>query len=138
MKKFNPVIETKPDGLETPEVREWSLQKYRLVGSYCEIFSTGMKNKWNQLVYIDLFAGAGYAKIKETGKVLYNSAFIAMSVPNPFTKYILCEKDKAKYEALQKRIKRDFSHLNVEIIQGDSNENVERIIREYIIIFLFC
>ena len=59
MDKFNPQIEVKPDGLFTPIVREWSLEKYKLVGSYCDIFTNGMKNKWNQLVYVDLFAGAG-------------------------------------------------------------------------------
>ncbi len=69
MDKFNPQIEVEPDGLFTPTVREWSLEKYKLVGSYCDIFTNGMKKKWNQLVYIDLFAGAGYAKIKENNKV---------------------------------------------------------------------
>jgi hypothetical protein len=28
-----------------------------LVGSYCDIFTSGIKFKWDQLVYIDLFAG---------------------------------------------------------------------------------
>jgi len=65
---FNPQIEITPDALFTPEVREWSLEKYKLVGSYCDIFTNGMHKKWNQLVYIDLFAGAGYAKIKESKK----------------------------------------------------------------------
>lgn len=129
MTRFNPLKEVSPDDLETPEVREWSLKKYNLVGSYCEIFSTGMKNKWDQLAYIDLFAGAGYTRIKETHKTYYNSAFIAMSVPDPFTKYILCEKDEVRFKALEKRVKRDFSHLNVELIHGDSNEKIEKIIR---------
>ena len=57
--KFNPQIEAKPDGLSTPVVRQWSLEKYKLVGSYCDIFTTGMRNIWDQLVYIDLFAGSG-------------------------------------------------------------------------------
>ncbi|HTR81352.1 MAG TPA: hypothetical protein VMM58_06940, partial [Bacteroidota bacterium] len=74
MDKFNPQIEVKSDGLFTPEVREWSLEKYKLVGSYCDIFTNGMKNKWDQLVYIDLFAGAGYAKVKENNKIYKSSA----------------------------------------------------------------
>jgi three-Cys-motif partner protein len=129
MDKFNPQIEVKPDGLFTPIVREWSLEKYKLVGSYCDIFTNGMKNKWNQLVYVDLFAGAGYAKIKESNKVFLNSALLAMSVPTPFTKYILCEQDDERFEALSARAKRDFSHLNCELIHGDSNINVSKVIK---------
>ena len=129
MEKFNAQIEVIPDDLYTPIVREWSLEKYKLAGSYCDIFTSGMKQKWNQLIYIDLFAGAGYAKIKETGKVYKNSALIAMSIPVPFTKYILCEQDNVRFDALSERVKRDFSHLNYELIKGDSNLNVNKVLR---------
>lgn len=128
MSKFNPIIEVQDDGLFIPEVREWSLEKYKLLGGYCEIFTNGMKNKWDQLVYIDLFAGAGYSRIKETGKVYRSSALIAMSVDLPFSKYILCEKDAKRFSALSERVKRDFNHLDVTLIQGDSNKNVEKVI----------
>lgn len=129
MKKSNTNIQIKPDSLFTPEVRIWSLEKYKLVGNYCEIFTSGMKNKWDQLIYIDLFAGAGYAKIIETGKTYLSSALIAMSIPTPFTKYILCEADQTRYEALESRVKRDFSHLNVELIKGDSNKIIDSIFK---------
>jgi len=129
MDKFNSQIEVQPDNLFTPTVREWSLEKYKLVGSYCDIFTNGMKFKWNQLVYVDLFAGAGYAKIKETNKTYLNSALLAMSIPSPFSKYILCEQDEERFEALSARIKRDFSHLNCELIKGDSNKNVDKVIK---------
>jgi len=128
MNKFNPQIEVASDGHHTPTVRQWSLEKYRLVGSYCDIFTNGMKHKWDQLVYIDLFAGAGYARIKETGKIYRNSALLAMSIPNPFTKYILCEQDSERFSALEARVKRDFSHLNCELIKGDSNQNIAKVI----------
>jgi len=126
--RFDPLIKVADDGLCIPEVRQWSLEKYKLVGSYCDIFTTGMKNKWNQLVYIDLFAGAGYARIKETKIVYKSSALIAMSLPTPFTKYILCEQDEDRFKSLEKRVNRDFSHLNTTLIQGDSNHNVQNII----------
>ncbi len=99
------------------------------MGSYCDIFTHGMKFKWNQLVYVDLFAGAGYAKIKETNKTYLNSALLAMSIPSPFSKYILCEQDEERFEALSTRVKRDFSHLNCELIKGDSNKNVDKVIK---------
>lgn len=129
MEKFNPQIEVTEDGLYTPIVREWSLEKYKLVGSYCDIFTTGMRFKWNQLVYIDLFSGAGYAKIKENGRIYKNSALVAMSIPNPFTKYILCEQDEERFAALEQRVERDFSHLNVTLLKGDSNSITNQIQR---------
>lgn len=128
MSKFNPQIQIEDDGLYIPEVREWSLEKYKLVGSYCDIFSSGMKNKWDQLVYIDLFAGAGYARIQESSRVYLSSALIALSTPAKFTKYILCEQDNERFKALEQRVRRDFDHLNVELIHGDSNANVEAVL----------
>lgn len=127
MKNFDANIKIKDDNLFTDEVREWSLEKFRLVGNYCNIFTNGMKYKWDELVYIDLFAGSGHVKIKETGELYLNSALVAMSVPTPFTKYILCEQDEERYNALSIRVKRDFSHLNCTIIKGDSNSNINNI-----------
>jgi three-Cys-motif partner protein len=129
MIKFNPIIEVEKDGYLTPEVRSWSLEKYKLVGSYCDIFTNGMKDKWNQLVYIDLFAGAGYSTIIETGKTYLSSSLIAMSLPNPFTKYILCEENKDRFDSLSKRITRDFAHLNFTLINGDSNLIIDQVFK---------
>lgn len=129
MNYFNPIIEAKEDGLLIPEVREWSLEKYRLVGSYCDIFTSGMKNKWKNLVYIDLFAGAGFAKIIETGKVYYSSSMIALSVNIPFTKYILCEQDPYKFHCLKTRIESIFPNADVTLINKDCNEAIEEILR---------
>jgi three-Cys-motif partner protein len=129
MEKFNPHIQVDPDGNFIPLVREWSLEKYKLVGSYCDIFTSGMKSRWDQLVYIDLFAGAGYATIIESGKTYLSSALIAMSLPNPFTKYILCEEDPTRFLALKSRVEKDFSHHDVTLLQGDSNEIIDQVFK---------
>jgi three-Cys-motif partner protein len=127
-RRFNPIIQVSDDGLIIPEVGSWGETKYRLVGGYCEIFTTGMKNKWDNLVYIDLFAGAGYAKIKSTNKVVRSSALIALSVSRPFDKYIFCEEDEEKLEALRNRVVRDFPKANVDYVLGDSNKTIDKII----------
>ncbi|MFZ4464264.1 MAG: three-Cys-motif partner protein TcmP [Bacteroidales bacterium] len=129
MEKFCSNIQVEKDDNFTPIVREWSLEKYKLVGSYCDIFTNGMKGRWDQLVYIDLFAGAGHATIEETGKTYLSSALIAMSIPNPFTKYILCEEDPIRFDALSKRVNNSFNHLDVEIIHGDSNQITDKVLR---------
>src|ERR1043165_7534978 len=102
--KFNPLVPVEDDGLIIPEVGVWGEKKYKLVGGYCEIFTTGMKYKWDNLVYIDLFAGAGFARIKRTNKILMSSAMIALSVSNKFAKYVLCEEDPEKLAALKTRV----------------------------------
>src|SRR5579872_1818900 len=124
---FTPLIEVQDDGLYIPEVREWSLEKYKLVGGYGEIFTSGMHKKWDQLAYIDLFAGAGYARIKETGKIYKSSALIALSLLHRFTHYVFCEEDSTCFDALQKRVKRDYSHIPVEFVKGDCNEKINEI-----------
>jgi three-Cys-motif partner protein len=124
---FEPLIEVKDDGLFIPEVRQWALEKYALVGGYGDIFTSGMHKKWNQLAYIDLFAGAGYARIKETGKIYKSSALIALSLPRPYTKYIFCEENDDCFEALQQRVKRDYPNADVKVIKGDSNQKINEV-----------
>ncbi len=127
-KKFDPIIPVEDDGLYIPEVGSWGDEKYKLLGGYSEIFTTGMKNLWDNLVYVDLFAGAGYAKIRGTKKIRMSSALIALSVKHKFTKYILCEEDEKCFTALKARVERHFPDANVEFIQGDSNNNIDKVI----------
>lgn len=127
-KTFNPIISVEDDGLYIPEVGAWGDDKYKLLGGYAEIFTTGMKNLWDNLVYIDLFAGAGFAKIKDTPKIRMSSALIALSIKHKFDKYILCEENEMCMNALKTRVKKHFPDANVEFISGDSNNNIERII----------
>lgn len=127
-KKFNPIIPVEDDGLFIPKVGSWGDEKYKLLGGYSEIFTSGMKNLWDNLVYIDLFAGAGYAQIKGTNKIRMSSSLIALSVNHKFDKYIFCEENEDCFNALKSRVARHFPDANVEFIKGDSNTNIEKII----------
>ena len=118
------------DGLCTPVVGPWGLEKYRLVSYYDRMFSSGMKDKWGGLVYIDLFAGAGYARIRGTQRIVRNSALLALHVPNPFTKYVFCEKIQKKMAALRERVTREHPSANVSFVLGDCNERIGEILRE--------
>src|SRR5277367_670811 len=94
------------DGLMTPEVGAWAETKYRLLALYYELFSTGMKNKWDQRVYIDLYAGGGYSRIQGTGRFLKGSPIIALTVTRPFDKYIFCEGREDLLGVLKARVQR--------------------------------
>ncbi len=131
MMKFSPIIHVEDDGLKLPEpVGVWCEKKYSLVGGYCEIFNAGIKNKFQNRVYIDLFAGAGFAPVKGKNKILKTSALIALSIPTPFTKYIFCEMDTEKISALEQRAKRDHPKKDIVFISGDSNQTIEQVIKQ--------
>src|SRR5260370_36046604 len=118
------------DGLMTPDVGGWAETKYRLLALYDELFSTGMKNKWDQRVYIDLYAGAGYSRIQGTSKFLKGSPIIALTVTNPFDKYIFCEESEDLSRALKARVHRIAPHANVAYVLGRCDTEIERICEE--------
>jgi three-Cys-motif partner protein len=118
------------DGLETAEVRAWAEEKYRIVGLYDRLFSTGMKKKWDCRVYIDLYSAAGHARIKGTQKIIRGSPLIALNIPDPFDKYILCEKNPKLMKALKQRVSTGFPAVDVSFIPGDCNEKVGEILSE--------
>jgi three-Cys-motif partner protein len=101
-----------------------------LIALYAELFSTGMKHKWGQRVYIDLYAGAGYSRIEGTRRFLKGSPLIALTVPNPFDKYIFCEEREDLLAGLKARVQRIAPGTNASYIRGDCDVEVERICQE--------
>jgi three-Cys-motif partner protein len=117
------------DGLITPEVGSWAENKYRQITLYDELFSKGMKNKWHQRVYIDLYAGAGYSRIKGAQTPVKGSPLIALSVSTPFDRYIFCEEDKGKLQALKTRVSLIAPSATVAFVDGKCDECVDDILR---------
>jgi len=123
-------LRVKDDGLMTPEVGGWAETKYRLLALYDELFSTGMKNKWDQRVYLDLYAGAGYSRIGGTSNFLKASPVIALTVTHPFDKYIFCEGREDLLDALKARVKRIGPQASVAYILGDCDAQIEDIYKQ--------
>lgn len=118
------------DGLTTPEVGGWAETKYRLLTLYDELFSTGMKNKWDQRVYIDLYAGAGHSRIQGTSRFLKGSPLIALTVTDPFDKYIFCEEREDLLDALKARVKQIAPQANVVYVPGNCDAQIDEIYKE--------
>jgi three-Cys-motif partner protein len=118
------------DGLACPQVRRWAETKYRLLALYYELFSTGMKNKWNQRVYIDLYAGAGFSHVQGTNTFLKGSPVIASTVVCPFDKYIFCEENPELLGALQSRVGRIAPGIHPAYIPGPCDTAIENICDE--------
>ncbi|MGD9950423.1 MAG: hypothetical protein AB7U29_18380 [Desulfobulbus sp.] len=72
------------DGLYIPEIGSWGIHKYKLVQGYSQLFATSMKLKWDYRVYIDLFSGAGCARIKNTSRVVWTSSLLAINITDKF------------------------------------------------------
>lgn len=118
------------DGLIIPEVGHWTEEKYQLIQYYASLFSSSMKRKWDARVYIDLFAGCGFSRIKGTTRLVAASPLLTMGIKDPFDKYIFCEIDRDKLSALKIRTKRYFPNLPASFIFGDVNSNVESILNQ--------
>lgn len=114
------------DGLETPDVGAWAEKKYKLVSMYDKLFTDSLKKGWKR-VYIDLFAGAGKARIRNSRTILDGSPLLALSIPNRFDKYIFCEEKKALLDALKARVSADYPDVDVSYVEGDCNEKVNEI-----------
>lgn len=100
--------------------------KYRLVSLYDELFTTGMKSKWTR-IYIDLYAGAGYSRIRGTSRILKGSPALALTVPHPFDKYIFCEENAELLGALRRRTERIFPGADVSYVLGRCDQQVDTI-----------
>jgi three-Cys-motif partner protein len=125
-----PDIVTAEDGRETLPVGEWAEEKGRLLWYYCDLFATSMKGKWDERVYIDLFAGAGKVRVRGTDKVLLGSPLLALIVRDPFNRYIFCEQEPIRLETLRHRVVERYSTFEVRYIEGDVNSQVSRILAE--------
>lgn len=118
------------DGLLTPDVGDWAEDKYRLVKLYASLFTTSMRGKWDRLVYVDLFAGAGRAAIRGTQRIVPASPLVALNVDHRFDRYVFSDADNEKLDALKTRVRRDFPDVDSRFVPGDVNQNVSAILQE--------
>jgi three-Cys-motif partner protein len=125
--RFDPIEVVKEDGHPVMDVGDWALKKYRLVGHYCNIFTTAMRGKWN-LIYLDLFSGPGYVRLKESNQVIKNSGLIALNLKNKFDHYIFNDLSEGNISALEFRI-RSIGLSNIcSLYNEDANACIEEIL----------
>jgi three-Cys-motif partner protein len=121
------------DGLTTPEVGVWSSDKHYFLLRYIDAFTNAMSpatsrtaKPWKSLHYIDLFAGAGIAKIKENG-LIWGSPLIAAQAPTRFERLHLCELNPTKYRDLVQRVGKFTQPQAPQLINADANVAVSRV-----------
>lgn len=115
------------DGLVVRPSGVWIKQKYYYLKRYLDIFSKGMKNRWEgNLTYIDLFAGPGRCLIESLNKEEDGSPLIALQYD--FKKYVFVEESAELIEAVKTRCKNSPKFSRIEFLQGDCNNVVDKII----------
>lgn len=120
-------ISTQPDDLTTNDVGPWAEQKYRYVGMYAELFSTGMKNKWSRRVYLDLFAGTGHSRIRNSSRVVLGSPLVALTLPDLYDAYVFSDEDAGAVDALRARVLRMGHGDRASFIVGDVNAKIPEV-----------
>lgn len=118
------------DGLPMLRSGIWTQEKYSVLFNYMQMFTTGMKNIWNERVYVDLYSGPGCCYIEDSKKIVKGSPLLALSVKDPFDKYVFCEKEKENLDALRDRVRRINAERQVKFIDGDCNVKAKEIIDE--------
>jgi three-Cys-motif partner protein len=114
------------DGLIVRDSGAWVKEKLYYLEHYLDIFSVGMKKKWaGRIYYVDLFAGPGRCRIRETKEEIDGSPLIALKFD--FTKYLFFESDWASHHALAARVRARAPEKDVQIIPGDCNDNVSKL-----------
>lgn len=120
------------DGLPVRDVGAWSEDKLFVWHKYIQTTTSAMvgKSAWMAgLVYVDLFAGPGICRIRETGRRIPGSPLIAMLAAKPFSQVLLVEKDPHLAAACRTRVRRIASLPVPTVFEGDSNDRVIDVVR---------
>jgi len=121
-------LEVGEDGLLCPEVGAWTETKHSFASLYAELFSSGMKEKWSRRIYVELYAGAGYSRVRGTARVIAGSPLRALTLEHPFDEYVFCEENPENLKALKIRVERHAPNASVAYIEGDCNQKVKDIL----------
>jgi three-Cys-motif partner protein len=116
------------DGHPTPDVGSWAREKYLRVWMYDQMFATGMKNRWDEIVYLDLFSGSGYSRIRGTNDILQASPLLALQIPDRFHRYIYCDREPTNLDALRRRVDRHAPGVTAHYVPGDIDETIGQVL----------
>lgn len=125
-----------PDGLPVQCVGEWAEHdKHEYLRRYIDatrevrrgFLRAGAHGSPGGAGYVDLYAGPGRIRVRDSGEVFDGSPLIALAHDKaPFTKVVLCDLDSENISALRSRT---AAHAKrVEILQGDCNRRASDLV----------
>ena len=113
------------DGLPIRESGSWIATKHKLLTYYAHIFSSGMKNRWRDRIYLELFSGPGRCLVRTTGKEELGSPLHVIG--KEFTRFIFTDISAAAAKALATRLESFPNSSLAEVWCGDCAEMVEQL-----------
>lgn len=118
------------DGLPARLVKPHSAQKARMVRRDLGTVSKAMSRQWFEVHYLELYAGPGLLLDDVTGEEVPGSPLEALSIKQPFDRYVFSDYAPVCANALQKRISDRFGvRPDVTVLRGDANDaaHLERV-----------
>lgn len=122
-----PIKSASTDQLPMRCVGHWASDKFYYIKNYIDIFATGMKDKWDNRNYLDLFSGPGICFDRDEEMEIEGSPLIALKTKFPFTNYYFVDMDKKSVDLLRNRTQ---CYSNVHILCGDCNKEVDALQKE--------
>ena len=122
-----------PDGLPVQCVGPWAEDKHHYLRQYLEATRAVRKdylppNGPGGAAFIDIFAGPGVVRVRDTGDFHDGSPMIAANhEASPFTDLVFCDIDPQNASALRARASQAPGRATV--IEGDSNEVISDVMR---------
>lgn len=115
-------------------------RKLDVVAKYLAAYVTVMKKQNFRLSYVDGFAGSGASEAKSdasgddptlfpVSQVVEGSPLRALEVEPHFDRYLFIEKKSRNVQSL-KNLCEDFKQRDIEILQGDANEELANFCKE--------
>jgi len=123
-------LEPEDDLLPMRSAGEWAAIKLDYLARYINVFETAMRGKWSIRNYIDLMAGPGKNRIRETDAVLLGSPLLALTTKYAFTGYFFADLSDENTTALDKRCSASPFYDRVHIHPCDCNEIVREIVAQ--------
>jgi len=105
----------------------WAKEKLYYIKRFCDIFNTGMKNRWTVRTYIELFAGPGICIVERTGEEIMGSPLVALNSSTPFTHYFFNDINANSIEALKTRAEK-FELSEKEYFTNDCNLVIDKLL----------
>ncbi len=116
------------DGLAMRPAGPWAKEKLDYLNRYIAVFETAMRDTWRERNYIDLMAGPGKNRVRETGEVLLGSPLLALTTRYPFTGYHFVDLNEANIVALRERCLATGSGAAIRAVVGDCNTEADTIV----------
>jgi len=122
---------TSDDGLPVREVGSWTEDKLFFWNRYIDITTRAMVGhpKWPAgLVYVDLFAGPGICKLRESGRRIPGSTLIAANAPKSFRAILAIELNADLANALTARLISSPAAAVAKVFEGNCNTAIDQLV----------